>query len=48
MYSFETAVPQYENIPALSVCPEVCVYLSRTVSEYRSHQLSVPLEGQVI
>jgi hypothetical protein len=26
--------------------PRVCVYLSRTVSEYRFHQMSEPLAGQ--
>ena len=31
-----------------SVCPRVCVYLSRTVSEYRFNQMSEPLEGQPI
>ena len=31
-----------------SVCPRVCVYLSRTGNEYRFHQMSEPLEGQSI
>ena len=31
-----------------SVCPRVCVYLSRIVSVYRFHQMSEPLEGQSI
>ena len=38
-----TRVGKVVGFFGMSVCPRVRVYLSRTVSEYRFHQMSEPL-----